>query len=51
MTKPQSWQCGGCKTWYAPFIEKCEWDAERGAAMPTLRDNDNPLDVSTVVQG
>jgi hypothetical protein len=35
----------------AVFIEKCEWDAERGAAMPTLRDNDNPLDVSTVVQG
>ena len=24
MTKPQSWRCGGCKTWYAPFVEKCE---------------------------
>jgi len=33
------------------FIERCEWDVERDAAMPTLRDNDNPLDVSTVVQG
>jgi hypothetical protein len=33
------------------FIEHCEWDVERGAATPTLRDNDKPLDVSTVVQG
>jgi hypothetical protein len=33
------------------FIERCEWDVERDAASPTLRDNDNPLDVSTVVQG
>lgn len=24
MIEPQSWQCGGCKTWYAPFVEKCE---------------------------
>lgn len=35
----------------AVFIEKCEYDVERGVAQPTLRDNDNPLDVSTVVQG
>lgn len=28
MTKPQSWQCGGCKTWYAPFIEKCECERD-----------------------
>lgn len=35
----------------AVFIEKCEWDAVNGGASLTLRDNDNPLDVSTVVQG
>lgn len=20
----QAWQCPGCKTWYAPHVEKCE---------------------------
>jgi len=35
----------------AVFIEKCEWDATGDGASLTLRDNDNPLDVSTVVQG
>lgn len=23
MTNNQSWQCGGCKTWYAPHIGQC----------------------------
>jgi hypothetical protein len=23
MTVSKPWQCPGCKTWYAPFIDKC----------------------------
>lgn len=37
MTKLQSWQCGGCKTWYAPFIEKCDCECKEVGGIRHIR--------------